>query len=68
MNKNRFTINNTAGIAVMFLLIGGIGETSILFSTALAQPATLGEPFFVEKGSQKRIGLEHNTLLLPMNY
>jgi hypothetical protein len=59
MNKNRFTINNTAAIAVMFLLIGGIGATSILFSTALAQPAILGEPFFVEKGKstvQKEIG------------
>jgi hypothetical protein len=57
--KNKFTINNTAGIAVMLLLIGGIGATSILFSIALAQSATLGEPFIVQKGAetiQREIG------------
>ena len=52
MNKNRITVSNTAGIAVMLLLIGGIGATSILFSTALAQSAALGEPFFVQKGAE----------------
>src|SRR6187200_1887963 len=52
MNKSRFTINNTAaGIVVMLLLIGGIGATSILFSTAHAQTPTLGKPIFVEKGA-----------------
>jgi hypothetical protein len=59
MNKKRFNINMTAGIAVMLLLIVGTGATSILSSTAYAQLATLGEPFFVEKGKstvQKEIG------------
>ena len=60
MNKNRFTISNTAGIAVMLLLIGGIGVTSMLFSTAHAQLATtLGDPIFIEKGAdtfQREIG------------
>jgi len=43
MNKNRFTINITTGIAVMLLLIGGTGATTtiLLFSTAHAQSATL---------------------------
>ena len=49
MNTKRFTISITAGIAVMLLLIVGTGATTIL-STAHAQSATLGEPFFVEKG------------------
>src|SRR5262245_3917080 len=59
MNKNGFTISNTVKIAVVLLLIGGIGATSILFSTVRAQPATSGEPFYVEKGKntvQKEIG------------
>ena len=59
MNKNKSTISNTAGIVVMLLLMGGIGACSILFSTAHAQTATLGEPYFVEKGKstvQKEIG------------
>ena len=59
MNKKRFTISIPAGIAVMLLLIVGTGATSILISTAHAQLATLGEPFFVEKGKstvQKEIG------------
>ena len=59
MNKNIFTISNTTGIAVMLLLIGGIGATSILFSFAHAQTITLGEPIFVEKGAdtvQREIG------------
>ena len=49
MNKKRFTISITQGIAVMLLLIVGTGATTVL-STAHAQLATLGEPFFVEKG------------------
>jgi hypothetical protein len=60
MNKERFTISITAGIAVMLLLIGGTGATTVvLLNTAHAQSATLGEPFFVEKGMstvQKEIG------------
>ena len=59
MNRKRFTISITAGIAVMLLLTGGIGVNSILLNTAHAQSATLGEPFFVEKGKstvQKEIG------------
>jgi hypothetical protein len=58
MNKNRFTIGITAGIAVVLLLIVGTAPTSIL-STTHAQPAALGEPIFVEKGKvtvQKEIG------------
>ena len=49
MDKKRITIGITAGIAVILLIIGGIGATSIL-STSNAQSATFGEPFFVEKG------------------
>ena len=59
MNKKRLTISITAGIAVVLLLIVGTSATSILFSTAHAQSAKLGEPFFVEKGkstAQKEIG------------
>ena len=58
MNKKSFTISITQGIALMLLLIGGTGATSIL-STTHAESATLGEPFFVEKGKntvQKEIG------------
>ena len=66
MNKKRFTISITAGIAVMLLLIVGTGASSILNITAHAQSATLGEPIFVEKGKstvQKEIGpnLTHYT-------
>jgi hypothetical protein len=46
-------------VAVVFLLIVGTGATSILFSATHAQTATLGEPFFVEKGKnivQKEFG------------
>ena len=59
MDKKRFTISITAGIAVMLLLIGGTEATTVLFNTAHAQSATLGEPFYVEKGKntvQKEIG------------
>jgi hypothetical protein len=49
MDKKRFTISITAGIAVILLLIGGTGATTILLNTAHAQTATLGEPYFVEK-------------------
>ena len=49
MNKKSFTISITQGIALMLLLIGGTGATSIL-STTHAQSAILGEPIFVEKG------------------
>ena len=34
----------------MLLLIEGTGATSILLNTTHAQTATLGEPYFVEKG------------------
>ena len=60
MITKRFIINNiTSDIAVMLLLIGGTGTTTLLFSTAHAQRATLGEPYFVERGKitgQKEIG------------
>jgi hypothetical protein len=59
MNKKRFTISITAGIAVVLLLFVGIGATTILLNTAHAQSATLGEPIFVEKGAvtiQREIG------------
>ena len=59
MNKKRFTISITAGIAVMLLVIGETGATTIIFNIGYAQSATLGEPFFVEKGKdigQKEIG------------
>ena len=54
----RISMSITAGIAVLLLLIVGTGATSIL-STTHALSATLGEPFFVEKGKsivQKEIG------------
>jgi hypothetical protein len=72
MNKNRFTINITTGIAVMLLLIGGTGATTtiLLFSTAHTQSATLGEPIFVEKGAdviQKEIGPNRSTYTFTSN-
>ena len=40
MNKNRFTVSITAGIAVVLLLIGGAGINAILFNTGYAQTVT----------------------------
>jgi hypothetical protein len=37
LNKKRFTISITAGIAVVLLLIGGTGTTIILFDTGYGQ-------------------------------
>ena len=59
MNKKRFTISITAGIAVVLLLFVGTGATTILLNTAHAQTETLGEPIFVEKGAvtiQREVG------------
>ena len=58
MNKDRFTISTTLGIVSALLLIAGLASISVL-KTIHAQSATLGEPFFVEKGKntfQKEIG------------
>jgi hypothetical protein len=58
MNTKGFVISITAGFAVALLLTVGIGAASIL-STTYAQTATLGEPYFVEKGKstvQREIG------------
>jgi hypothetical protein len=69
MNKKRFTISITQGIAVMLLLIVGIGGNSIL-STTHAQSATLGEPYFVEKGmvtTQKEIGANSTQFTFAAN-
>ena len=54
----RFAISVIVGIAVVLLLIGGTGTTTIL-NIIHAQTAILGEPFFVEKGKvtgQKEVG------------
>jgi hypothetical protein len=69
MNRNRFTISIIAGIAVTLLLIVGTGATTIL-NTTHAQSATLGEPIFVEKGSdviQKEIGPNRSTYTFTSN-
>ena len=69
MDKKRITISITAGIAVVLLLIGGTGATSIL-STSHAQSATLGEPFFVEKGKstvQKEISPDRTQYTFTAN-
>jgi hypothetical protein len=69
MNAKRFTISITAGIAVMLLLTVGSGATTIL-STARAQSATLGEPFFVEDGKvtgQKEIGPNRTQYTIASN-
>src|ERR687898_862025 len=70
MNKNKFTICITSGIAVMLLLIGGTGATTGPFNTTNAQSATLGEPIFVEKGSDvilKEIGPNRSTYTFTSN-
>ena len=70
MNKNRFIISITAGIAVMLLLFVGTGATTILPNTAHAQTVTLGEPIFVEKGAdviQKEIGPNRSTYTFTSN-
>jgi hypothetical protein len=67
MNKKRFTISITAGIAVVLLLIV---RCMILFNTGYAQSATLGEPIFVEKGSdaiQREIGLNRTHYTFTSN-
>ena len=59
MNTKRFTISITTGTVVVLLLIGGTGATNFLLNTAHAQAATLGEPYFIEKGKstvQREIG------------
>jgi len=69
MNKKRFTISITQGIAVMLLLIVGTGATSIL-NTTHAQSVTLGEPYFVEKGmvtTQKEIALNRTQFTFTAN-
>ena len=69
MNTKRFTISITAGIAVVLLLTVGTGATTIL-STAHAQSATLGEPFFVEEGKvtgQKEIGPNRTQYTIASN-
>jgi hypothetical protein len=50
MIKGDSLISITAGIAVVLLLIGGTGATTILLNTGHAQTVTLGDPYFVEKG------------------
>jgi hypothetical protein len=45
------TISITAAIAIVLLLIGGIGTNIRLFNIGYAQSATFGEPIFVEKGA-----------------
>ena len=70
MNKNRFTISITAGIAVVLLLTVGTGTNTILLNTAHAQTTTLGEPIFVEKGAdviQKEIGPNRSTYTFTSN-
>ena len=70
MNTKSFTINITAGFAVVLLLIGGTGTNTILFNAGYAQSATLGEPIFVEKGAdviQKEIGPNRSTYTFTSN-
>ena len=57
MIKNAHTLN-IIGILTVLLLVGGTSATTTL-NTTHAQTATLGEPYFVEKGKstvQKEIG------------
>ena len=69
MKTKKITISIIAGIAVVLFLIGGTASTSIL-STTYAQTATLGEPFFVEKGKitgQKEIGPNRTQITFTSN-
>ena len=69
MNKDRFTISTTLGIASVLLLIAGLASISIL-NTTHAQSATLGEPFFVEEGKvtgQKEIGPNRTQYTIASN-
>jgi hypothetical protein len=59
MSKKRLPISITTGFAVVLLLIGGTGANTTLLKSAHALTVTLGEPIFVEKGSdttQREIG------------
>jgi hypothetical protein len=70
MNTKRFTISITAGFAVVLLLIGGTGTNTIPFNTGYGQTASLGEPIFVEKGSdviQKEVGPSRSTYTFTSN-
>ena len=70
MSKNRFILSITAGIAVTLLLVGGTETSTILFKIGYAQTATLGEPFFVEKGKvtgQKEIGPNRTQITFTSN-
>jgi hypothetical protein len=54
----------------VILLIGGTGTNSNLFNTGYAQSAALGEPIFVEKGSdviQKEVGPNRSTYTFTSN-
>jgi hypothetical protein len=69
MDKKRSTISITTGIAIVLSLIGGTGATSIL-GTIYAESATLGEPFFVEKGKstvQKEISPDRTQYTFTAN-
>jgi hypothetical protein len=64
-----YDFNFVAGIAVILLLIVGTGATTILDITH-AQSTTLGEPIFVEKGSdviQKEVGANRSTYTFTSN-
>ena len=50
MSTNGFTINVTAGIELMLLIIAGTESNIFLFNTGSAQRETLGDPILVEKG------------------
>jgi hypothetical protein len=70
MNRKRLTISITSGITVILLLIGGTVATSILLNTTHAQTATLGEPYFVEKGKiigQKELGPNRTQFTISAN-
>ena len=70
MNTERSTISITVVFAAMLLLIGGTGTNTILFNTGYAQTTILGEPIFVEKGSdviQKEVGPNRSTYTFTSN-